>query len=83
MGGYTEVNPQELSQMSNDANFASVQKLAREAYRAENNGELGNLISVSQQVVSGINYKMVFQTENGEYEVVVYCQPWTNTFQVL
>lgn len=51
--------------MQNDANFERVQKIARDAYRSENNGELGNLISVSQQVVSGINYKMIFQTENG------------------
>lgn len=41
--------------------------MAREAYRSENNGELGSLLSVSQQVVSGVNYKMTFQTENGEY----------------
>lgn len=46
--------------MKNDASFAKAEKLAREAFGAENNGELGQLLSVSQQVVSGVNYKMVF-----------------------
>lgn len=46
--------------MQNDANFARAQKLAREAYSAEHNGELGQLVSVSQQVVSGVNYRMIF-----------------------
>ncbi len=77
------MDPQALSQMQNDATFSRAQTMAREAYRSESNGELGTLISVSQQVVAGINYKMVFQTENGDYEVVVFCQPWTDTFRVL
>jgi hypothetical protein len=26
---------------------------------------------------------MRFQTENGDYEIVVFTQPWTSTYQVL
>jgi hypothetical protein len=54
------VEPEGLVQMQNDANFAKAEKTARDAFGAENNGELGQLLSVSQQVVSGVNYKMVF-----------------------
>lgn len=46
----------------NDAIFSRAQTTARDAYRAKNNGELGNLVSVSKQVVAGVNYKMVFAT---------------------
>lgn len=65
----------------NDAMFSKVDKTARDAYHAKTNGELGNLISVAQQVVAGINYKLTYQTENGQYEVTVFAQPWTETYQ--
>lgn len=77
------MEPAALASIQNDATFANVEKLARETYRSENNGELGALLSVAQQVVSGINYKMIFQTENGQEEVIVYSQPWSNTYRVL
>ena len=68
LGGYSDVDPQALTKLQqNDAIFSKAETTARDAFRSQNNGELGNLISVSQQVVAGINYKMVFATENGEY----------------
>ena len=83
VGGYRTVDDKTLlARQQNDQNLMKVEKAARDAYRAKNNGELGNLIKVSEQVVAGINYKMVFQTENGDYEVVVFNQPWTQTIQV-
>lgn len=57
---------------------------ARTAFREKHNGgELGNMIELYEQVVAGINYKMIFQTENGNYEVLVFAQPWTETYKVL
>ncbi len=36
----------------------------------------------TQQVVAGLNYKMVFTSPKGFVEVVVFDQPWTNTLEV-
>lgn len=33
--------------------------------------------------MAGVNYKMVFGTEMGDYEVIVFCQPWTEIYDVL
>ena len=63
--------------------FNQALALARESYSEERNGELGRLIAVSRQVVSGINYRMIFMTDDGEFEVTVYIQPWTDTKEVL
>ena len=63
--------------------FNQAEALARESYSEERNGELGTLIAVSRQVVSGINYRMIFMTDDGEFEVTVYIQPWTDTKEVL
>lgn len=52
---------------------------------AESNGpdNLGKVLSVATQVVSGINYKIRFELPGGnEYEVVVYDQSWTKTRQL-
>jgi hypothetical protein len=35
-----------------------------------------------QQVVSGINYKITYDSPLGEYLAIVYEQPWTNTTKV-
>lgn len=60
-----------------------VEQTAREDYAKKNNGKnLGQLLSVSQQVVAGINYKCNFASDSGEVEVVVFRQAWTETTQV-
>jgi len=43
---------------------------------------LGEIKSVSEQIVSGINYRMVFNSKSGPVQVTVYCQAWTNTYEV-
>ena len=60
--------------------MASAVQAARDEFRSRNNGELGNVIEVYEQVVAGLNYKMIFQTENGNYEVVVWAQPWNDKY---
>jgi hypothetical protein len=42
--------------------LASAIEAARNEFRSKNNGELGNVIEVYEQVVAGMNYKMIFQT---------------------
>jgi hypothetical protein len=66
-----------------DEKFSRVEKLAREACKDTNSDEPGKLKSVSKQIVSGVNYKMVFEKQNGECEAVVYTQQWTDTYVVL
>ena len=81
VGGYKDVDDGAIGELRNDANFNRAETMAREAFRSERNEELGQLIRVREQVVAGVNYKMVFETESGEqFEVVVFCQPWTETF---
>jgi hypothetical protein len=54
--------------------FSRAEKLAREACKGINSDELGKLKSVSKQIVAGVNYKMVFETQDGKCEVVVFTQ---------
>ena len=44
---------------------------------------MGRLLGVSEQVVAGVNYKMRFATKDGEYEVIVWVQPWSGEKQCL
>jgi hypothetical protein len=43
---------------------------------------LGNFIQYSEQIVSGINHRMVFETSLCLVEVVVYNQPCTKTLEL-
>ena len=66
VGGYREVDDAALTELQNDATFNTAETMAREAFRSERNEELGPLVAVHSQVVSGVNYRMRFQTESGE-----------------
>lgn len=55
---------------------------ARESFRDKHKFELGNLKEVSTQVVAGVNYKMVFESSKGDYEMIVFSQPWTETYEL-
>jgi hypothetical protein len=62
-GGYKIIDSETMLTMStSDATFKIVEKLARKTYFEENNKELGLLIQLSTQSVSGMNYKMLFKT---------------------
>jgi hypothetical protein len=83
MGGFKKVDSTDMVELQSDSVFSEAMKLAREGYSAESNGELGKLLAVYRQIVSGVNYKMIFETKNGDYEIVVFTQPWTNTYAIL
>jgi hypothetical protein len=83
LGGYHNVDDGVLVELAKNEKFGKIEKLAREAYKAKNSDELGKLKSVSKQTVAGINYKMIFETQSGECEIVVFCQHWTDTYSVL
>lgn len=51
-------------------------------YAERNSGSLGQLVKVYQQVVAGMNYKLIFETNAGQVEVDVFAQPWTETYDV-
>lgn len=75
-GGYTQVNP-----VPSDAKFTKVSNYAKEQYR-ELTG--ASIVSVATQVVSGINYKIVYQTASkNKIEVVVNNVPWDNTYKIV
>jgi hypothetical protein len=83
LGSYNSIDDGMLVELRNDSVFGKAEKLARETYKVKNNDELGCLKSVSKQPVAGINYKMVFESPNGDYEIVVFTQKWTDTYLVL
>lgn len=63
--------------------FVRAYALAKKTYESQYNEPLGKLISVSEQVVSGVNLKFVFENSTGgQNEIIVYVQPWTDTYQV-
>jgi hypothetical protein len=67
----------------NDAVFQKALNLARQTYNSQNKDKLGKLLSVSEQLVAGYNYKMTFETLKGREEIIVFAQSWTNTYQVI
>lgn len=82
-GAFTPVDTSDLLTLSNNDIYKSAEAKAREVFQEKNNSNLGSVIAVQQQIVSGINYKITFESSDGSYDVVVYCQPWTNTVKVL
>ena len=63
--------------------FVRAYALAIKTFESQYNGQLGKLVGVSEQIVSGVNIKMTFQNSAGEQtEIIVYVQPWTETYQV-
>ncbi|XP_069117431.1 uncharacterized protein [Argopecten irradians] len=77
VGGYTKHDVDATVMMM--ANFALNQMNMQ--YKASNS--LVRVVSASTQVVSGTNYKLTLELDNGQMcEVVVWDQPWTHTTQV-
>lgn len=83
VGGYQDISTEHVLQLTQNEEFAKVEKFARDYFRENQNGELGELIKVSTQVVAGTNYRLTFRTQNGEKTITVFSQPWTNTIKVL
>jgi|JI6StandDraft_1071083.scaffolds.fasta_scaffold01927_3 hypothetical protein len=60
--------------------FAKADSFARSQYPVELAD--ATIIDAQQQVVSGSNHKINYDSPTGRYEVIVYQQPWTNTIRV-
>lgn len=71
-----------LSALRGEETFIRSEEAARKAYQEAHKAVLGQLWKVYQQIVAGINYRMIFETSNGLVEVTVFCQPWTNTYEI-
>jgi hypothetical protein len=69
--------------LANDPDFTAAVSLAQSTFLSQKGFDLGRLISVQTQVVSGTNYKMQFEAGTAIYEIIVYVQPWTNTHTVI
>ena len=82
-GGFTPIDTTDLPSLSNNDMYKVAEAKAREVFEERHNSNLGTVVAVQQQIVSGINYKITFESPEGDYDVVVYCQPWTNTIKVL
>ena len=83
VGGYSEVHQDQLSALRSDDGFLKSEEAARKAFAEKHTETLGQLVKVYQQVVAGMNYKMVFETNSGQVEVDVFSQPWTETYEVI
>ena len=57
-GGWAEATPDELSSEM----FEIATNVARTTFAEEHNGVLGEVQSVSKQVVAGVNYKIIFES---------------------
>ncbi len=71
-----------LTEFSKNDIFNKALTKARDAYKEAHGDSLGELITVKEQIVSGVNYKMVFNSSSGKVMVTVYCQSWTNTYEI-
>lgn len=77
IGGYAPFNPNDVEEMSGILDYA------KSEYAKHNGAPLQDLISVQRQLVSGFNYKFLFETEEGPVEIIVYDQPWTKVREVI
>jgi hypothetical protein len=75
VGGYTPIS-------ANDADLDPIVAFAKKQYLQQNGSELGPLISASRQLVAGYNYKLIFQSSQGDVTIVVFDQPWTHTREI-
>ena len=82
VGGFSEVHEDQLTSLRSDEGFVRSEEAARKHFAEQNSESLGQLVKVYQQVVAGMNYKMVFETNSGQVEIDVFAQPWTETYQV-
>lgn len=82
VGGYTEVHEDQLTSIRSEDGFIKSEEAARKKFAEEHSENLGQLVKVYQQVVAGMNYKMIFETNSGQVEIDVFAQPWTETYQV-
>lgn len=60
IGGYNEVQSDKLQSLMNDVNFVKSEEIARKFYLETRHENLGRVLKVYEQVVAGINYKMIF-----------------------
>ena len=68
--------------MQNEGILKEAITKSRTEYLLKNNENLGDIVSVSEQIVSGINYRIVFNSRSGPVQITVYCQSWTGTYEV-
>jgi hypothetical protein len=68
--------------MQNEGILKTAIEKARTEYLQEHNDNLGEVMKVSEQIVSGINYRIVFNSGSGPVQITVYCQAWTETYEV-
>jgi hypothetical protein len=81
-GGYSNVSLKDLTNLEQDEVFARAYKTARHGFMSQYNAKIGKLVGLREQVVAGMNYQFTFETTEGEYVVTVFCQPWTDTYEV-
>ena len=60
--------------------------LTKNFWRINKNENLGDLISVEEQIVAGSNYRLIFETvgnaSSKEVVIIVFVQPWSNIMRV-
>lgn len=62
VGGYSSLNWHDLQDQQD---VMEIVDFARQEYAQQNGGELGPLVKIDRQLVAGFNYKMVFESEQG------------------
>ena len=53
-----------------------------ESFALEHNGAIERIDSIEEQVVSGKNYKIVFESAGEKYEALIYYQRWTGKLEI-
>ena len=85
-GAYHTVDVEELQAMKKGGPFQEVERAARFFYQSKTSKQLGDILALEKQVVSGMNFKITFAAEAGSSETVVitvFFQPWTKTIEIL
>ena len=91
MGSYKSLSPQELTELKESEDFKEIQRKVNEAYVlrqkelfSRENAPEPTLIAAKQQIVSGINYQLLYECPETLKLTAfkIYTQSWTETFEI-
>jgi hypothetical protein len=64
-GAYHTVDIDELRDMKKSVPFQEVERTTRFFYQSKTSKQLGDILALEKQVVSGMNFKITFAAEAG------------------
>lgn len=82
VGDYKEVPKEVIDNLIDSLTFEEIELVARKHFTEKEHITLGKILAIEEQIVAGVSYKILFESDKGHYEVSIFVQPWTNKIEV-